>query len=215
MKIAVKHPDAMGIGILLKEAVGLGLASPPGLSGFQGGRPKPSPVVRLFSFTLPKDKVEIRLELDGEIHSCNDSPGEKLDINTIERPQPPADVDADTDTIEVALIKLAWGRSGDKGDKANIGIIARKPEYLPYIYAALTEQLVTERFEHFLSDTSAGNVERFLMPGSNAINFLLHSVLGGGGIASIRNDAQGKGYAQLLLATPVPVPAEIAQRACH
>lgn len=215
MKIAVKHPDAMGIGILLKEAVGLGLASPPGLSGFQGGRPNPSPVVRLFSFALPKDKVEIRLELDGEIHSCNDSPGEKLDINTIERPQPPADVFTDTDTVEVALIKLAWGRSGDKGDKANIGIIARKPEYLPYIYAALTEQLVTERFEHFLSDTSAGNVERFLMPGSNAINFLLHSVLGGGGIASIRNDAQGKGYAQLLLATPVPVPAEIAQRVCR
>ncbi len=208
MKIAVKHADAMAIGIFLKEAVGLGLATPPGLSGFQGGRPKPSPVVSLFSFALPKDKVEIQLDIDGEIHSCNDSVGERFDINTLERPQAPADVVAAT--VEVPLIKLAWGRSGDKGDKANIGIIARKPEYLPYIYAALTEQVVTERFAHFLSDTSAGNVERFLMPGSSAINFLLHSVLGGGGVASIRNDPQGKGYAQLLLATPVAVPEQIA-----
>jgi hypothetical protein len=208
MKIAVKHADAMAIGIFLKEAVGLGLASPPGLSGFQGGRPRPSPVVRLFSFALPKDKVEIQLDIDGEIHSCNDSAGDKLDINTIERPQAPADVVAAT--VEVPLIKLAWGRSGDKGDKANIGIIARKPDYLPYIYAALTEQTVTEHFAHFLSDTGAGNVERFLMPGSSAINFLLHSVLGGGGVASIRNDPQGKGYAQLLLATPVAVPEQIA-----
>jgi hypothetical protein len=208
MKIAVKHADAMAIGIFLKEAVGLGLASPPGLSGFQGGRPRPSPVVRLFSFALPKDKVEIQLDIDGEIHSCNDSAGDKLDINTLERPQAPAEVVGAT--VEVPLIKLAWGRSGDKGDKANIGIIARKPDYLPYIYAALTEQTVTERFAHFLSDTGAGNVERFLMPGSSAINFLLHSVLGGGGVASIRNDPQGKGYAQLLLATPVAVPEQIA-----
>ena len=109
------------------------------------------------------------------------------------------------------LIKLAWGRSGDKGNKANIGIIAREPQYLPYICAALTETAVSERFAHFLADTAAGNVERFLLPASNAINFLLHDVLGGGGVASIRNDAQGKGYAQLLLSTPVPVPAAIAE----
>ena len=113
--------------------------------------------------------------------------------------------------VEVPLISLAWGRSGDKGNKANIGIIARSADYLPYIYAALTEAVVIERFAHFLDDTSSSSVERYLLPGSNAINFLLHDVLGGGGVASIRNDPQGKGYAQLLLSCPIPVPAAIAE----
>ena len=98
-----------------------------------------------------------------------------------------------------------------RGNKANVGIIARSSEYLPYIWAALTEPVITARFDHFLDDSSPGNVERFLMPGSNALNILLHSVLGGGGVASIRNDAQGKGYAQLLLACPIPVTPSIAE----
>ena len=108
---------------------------------------------------------------------------------------------------EVPLVKLAWGRSGDKGDKANVGIIARKPEYLPFIWQSLTEKVVAKRFAHFLQ----GNVERFLLPGSHAINFLFHDVLGGGGVASLRDDAQGKGYAQLLLDHPIQVPVHIAE----
>ena len=110
------------------------------------------------------------------------------------------------------LIALAWGRSGDKGDKANVGIIARQPEYLPYIYAALSESVVAERFAHFLPAHahSRGHVERYLMPGTHAINFLLHQVLGGGGMASIRNDAQGKGYGQLLLDAKIPISRDLA-----
>jgi hypothetical protein len=210
MKIAAKHPDAMGIGILLKEAVGLGLATPPGLSGFAGGRPKPSPVVRLFSFTIPKDKVSVRILEDDKELSCDDVHGEAFSTADIARPSVPV-TEAATNNVNVPLVKLAWGRSGDKGNKANIGIIARKPEYLPYIFQALSEQVVSERFAHFLADTSPGNVERFLLPGSNAINFLLHAVLGGGGVASIRNDPQAKGYSQLLLACSIPVPAAMAE----
>jgi len=105
---------------------------------------------------------------------------------------------------------LAWARSGDKGDKANIGVIARKPEYLPYIYAALTEQAVAERFAHFIQSAADRPVERYLIPGCNGINFLIHDVLGGGGMASLRNDSQGKGYGQLLLDAEIAVSAEIA-----
>ncbi|MBP6725342.1 MAG: DUF1446 domain-containing protein [Halioglobus sp.] len=215
MKLAAKHPDAMGIGILLKEAVGLGLATPPGLSGFAGGRPKPSPVVRLFSFTIPKDKVAVRVLVNGvgtpRVETpCAEGQSRTPDPANIARPAPPAPVAAGL-TLEVPLVALAWGRSGDKGDKANIGIIARRPEYLPFIYQALTEQVVTQRFAHFLADTGPGNVERFLLPGAHAINFLLHAVLGGGGVASIRNDPQAKGYAQLLLSCPIPVTAAIAE----
>ena len=89
-------------------------------------------------------------------------------------------------------------------------MIARKPEYLPYIYAALTEQAVAQRFAHFIQSSCRAPVERYLMPGCHGINFLLHDVLGGGGMASLRNDSQGKGYGQLLLDAQIPVSAEIA-----
>ena len=210
MKIAAKHPDMMGIGIMLKEAVGLGLATPPGLSGFAGSRPSPSPVVRLFSCVIPRSRVQVQILLGEETVACDEVHGEALDISSIPRPATPA-AEPSQEMVEVPLIALAWGRSGDKGNKANIGIIARDPQYLPHICNTLTEQLVTERFAHFLDNTDAGSVERFPLPASNAINFLLHDVLGGGGVASIRNDAQGKGYAQLLLSCPVPVPAAIAE----
>jgi len=210
MKIAVKHPDITGIGIFLKEAVGLGLATPPGLSGFAGSRPSPSPVVRLFSYTVPKAQVQVQVLLGDEAISCDEVYGEVLDIKAISRPKTPT-ADKSLQMVKVPLIALAWGRSGDKGDKANIGIIARKQEYLPYICAALTEAVVRKRFAHFLNDTTKASVERYLLPASNAINFLLHDVLGGGGVASIRNDAQGKGYAQLLLSCPISVPTAIAE----
>ena len=223
MKIAAKHPDAAGIGIMLKETVGLGLATPPGLSGFAGARPSPSPVVRLFSFALlkgvaegsTKGAVKPQIELDGVIFDVPDTAGVTFNRQNITRPTVPlAPLASTCDLVAVPLIKLAWGRSGDKGDKANIGIIARQPEYLPFIYAALTEQAVFEKFAHFLPEgaTSDKSVERYLMPGTHAINFLIHDVLGGGGMASIRNDAQGKGYGQLLLAASIPVSAEIANK---
>lgn len=207
VKIAAKHPDALGIGILLKEATGLGLATPPGLSGFAGGRPKPTPVARLYSFALPKDAVSITIDVAGQKIHFADIAGRPFDPDSPTRPDlPPAQQIAHG--VSVPLVTLAWARSGDKGDKANIGVIARKAEYLPYICRSLTADIVSERFAHFLK----GGVDRFLLPGPHALNFLLHNVLGGGGVASLRNDPQGKGYAQLLLDVPIEVPAEIAKR---
>jgi hypothetical protein len=213
MKIAVKHSDPAGIGILLKECVGLGLATSPGLSGFAGARPKPSPMVRLFSFALPKGSVKIQIEIDGIYVDCPDTLGAAVKRDLIERPQAPS-APLDSNAVHVPLIKLALARSGDKGNKANVGIIARQPEYLPYIYAALNEQAVAERFAHFLPEGATQQslcyVERYLMPGTHAINFLIHDVLGGGGMASIRNDPQGKGFGQLMLDASIPVSATIA-----
>jgi hypothetical protein len=207
MKLAVKHPDVRGTGIFLKELAGLGLATPPGLSGFTGaGRARPSPVVRLFSYKTDKQPITIKIDVDGDAQTFNDHierDSQKLPNGTFASKLP---TDA---TIGVPLIKLAWGRSGDKGDKANIGIIAREPEYLPYIWAALTEEKVSEVYAHFME--TPGATERFLMPGCNAINFLIDNILGGGGAASLRNDAQGKGYAQILLAQSIPVSKSIAE----
>jgi len=209
LKVAAKHSDAAGIGILLKEMTGLGLATPPGLCGFAGGRPKPSPIVRLFSFELPKGAVTPQVEINGQLLDCPDTQGTALDLRTLVRPVLPVTTSSEK-LVDVPLVALAYARSGDKGNKANIGVIARKPEYLPYIYAALTEQAVALRFAHFIQSSASAPVERYLMPGCYGINFLLHDVLGGGGLASLRNDSQGKGYGQLLLDAQIPVSAEIA-----
>ena len=107
------------------------------------------------------------------------------------------------------LVELAWARSGDKGDIANIGVIARAPELMPWIWAAMTPEHLLRVFGHFLDADVADKVERFYLPGSTAMNILLHGALGGGGTSSLRNDPQAKGYAQLLLAAPVAVDADM------
>tara|TARA_R100001244_G_scaffold6593_19_gene8096 strand:- start:20820 stop:22649 length:1830 start_codon:yes stop_codon:yes gene_type:complete len=212
-KIAAKHSDAAAIAILLRELTGLGLATPPGLSGFSGARAKPSPVVRLFSYLTPKEDIAIRIDVDGQSIAFSDSPGQAFDPSSLIRPADP-ELPGISDTIvSEPLIRLAWARSGDKGNKANIGVIARDPACLPFIWAALTPDFVAERFGHFIDGgADAARIEKYYLPGSHAINFLIDAVLGGGGVASIRNDAQGKGYGQILLAHPVAIPATLADK---
>ena len=104
----------------------------------------------------------------------------------------------------VPLIDIAYGRSGDKGNDANIGVLARDPEFVPAIAAALTAEAVRDYFAHVLT----GSVERFALPGLHGFNFLMHGALDGGGTASLRHDPQGKAFAQMLMDFPVPVPTE-------
>ncbi len=207
VKIAVSHADAHGVGLLLREATGLALAGPPGLCGFSGTRPRTSPIVRLFSFLLPKSEVTISIDVDGQSIEYAEQNIDKEKQGLVVTQTPPGISTDNSPRVAVPLIKLAYGRSGDKGDKANIGIIARHPEYLPYIWNCLTEKAVAQHFAHFLK----GDVQRFYLPGCHAINFVLDQVLGGGGMASLRNDPQGKGYAQLLLAHPIDIPASLAE----
>jgi len=206
-KLAAKHPDPKGAALLLKEATGLALATPAGLTLFSGGRAKPSPVVRLFSMAVPKAEVPYSVSIMGGEMGPEPETGTPFDASTITRPAPPEVLSEMGEMTEVPLIRLAVARSGDKGNKANIGVLPRKPEYAPYIWNALDEGEVTRRFAHFL----AGKVERFYMPGTGAMNILMHNVLGGGGVASLRNDPQGKTYAQILLQTPVSIPVSMAE----
>ncbi len=208
LKIAARHPAAAGIGAFIKAVTGLALATPPGLSIFQGGRPRPSPVVRLFSFTIPRAEADTRVTLDGETVAVAAGPGYPLDPAGPARPAEPPPPAA-TECVELPLIRLAFARSGDKGNRANIGIVPRRPEYLPWLWRALTPDSVAARFRHYLE----GPVERYFLPGTGAINFVLHEVLGGGGVASLRNDPQGKAYGQILLAMPIEIPADLAPEA--
>lgn len=206
LKAAVHHDDARAVGLFLKELIGAALAAPPGLHGFTGaGRPRPSPVVALFSFLMQAEALKPLITLDGDPVPFIAPQMATGPTPPMMAPEPPAPSREVREMVARPLIDLAWARSGDKGNAANIGVIARNPAYLPWIWAALTPQVVAEAFAPYLD----GAVERFSVPGIHAMNLLLHDVLGGGGMASLRNDPQGKGFAQILLTLPVPVPADL------
>ena len=108
-------------------------------------------------------------------------------------------------TVRVPLIRLCLARSGDKGDTANIGVIARSAT----IYAWVLEHVTPAFVKRYFDDVCEGEVERFELPNLLAVNFLLHRSLGGGGTSSLLLDAQGKTYAQYLLAATVEVPESL------
>jgi hypothetical protein len=115
------------------------------------------------------------------------------------------DVPSGNETVSVPLSRLCLARSGDKGDTSNVGVIARSPAIYAWMLKSLTAEFVKERFE----GVCGGSVERFEVSNLLAINFLLHESLGGGGTMSLLVDAQGKTYAQFLLATTVDVDAAL------
>jgi hypothetical protein len=208
LKLAAKNPSPRALEILVREFTSAGTSMAPGFTGLGGNRPKVMPVVRLFSLLVPKSEVHVQVLVGERNLPLADACGRGEGLVTAPPPRgTAAEAPLAPANETVPLIRLAWGRSGDKGDFANIGIIARRPAYLPYIRAALTPQAVATVFAHYLK----GPVERFDLPGSHAINFLLHDVLGGGGTASLRNDPQGKAYAQILLDYPIPIPAGLVQ----
>lgn len=107
----------------------------------------------------------------------------------------------------VKLLKIAHGRSGDKGNGSNVGIIARHPE----IYSFLKETLTAERVKGHMKHICKGEVERYELPNLGALNFILNESLGGGGTVSLKLDAQGKTHASTLLRMNVDVPDELLQ----
>jgi hypothetical protein len=174
---------------------------------FAGARAKPSPVIRLFSVLIDKSSLDLKLVDESGAHAFH-PPATTDEITSFKEAVIPDADPAMGALFEVPLEELAWGRSGDKGDKANIGIIARKPEYLPWIAAKLTTDYVGDRFAHFMTSP---DIDRYYMPGLPALNFLLHNALGGGGISSLRNDPQAKAYAQVLLDTPIEIPQQLLE----
>ncbi|TDT43328.1 uncharacterized protein DUF1446 [Halospina denitrificans] len=209
IKISATHPDKKALVIFSREIAQAGTGMAPGLTGIVGGRPTVWPKIRLYSCLVPKDMVSVSVDMNGEKKEV-DVPTEG-GFNTGETskdaPIPGAEGKADT---EVRLVDLAWGRSGDKGDHCNIGVVARREDYLPWIAAALKPERVAEWMGHTL-DPEKGEVLRWHMPGIHGLNFLLKHSLGGGGVASLRIDPQGKAFAQQLLEIPVPVPSGLVR----
>lgn len=203
LKLAVRHASKDALQIFAREIFPAATAMAQGITGFSGGRPEPQPVIRLFSFLAPKADVTVTIGGDVGERTIPPHLPNAVETPVPATPEPAAAAPTDGPLATVPLIAVAHGRSGDKGDIGNIGILARKPEYLPWIRRAATAEAVRRYFAHFLR----GEVERFEWPGLDGFNFLLHQGLGGGGIASLRHDPQGKALAQIMMDFPVEVPA--------
>ncbi|WP_029890658.1 acyclic terpene utilization AtuA family protein [Polycyclovorans algicola] len=220
LKLAVHHDDRKALELFGRECIPAATSMAQGITGFAGGRPAPTPLVRLFSCLLPKSAVNIEVDgkafisplpLAGEGQGERAAPegGRGVQTNSpapAARPLPafghPLPQAGEGNTT-VPLIELAYGRSGDKGDSANIGVLARKPEHLPLLREQLTAEAVQQYLAHFVK----GTVRRYEWPGLHGFNFLLTEALGGGGMASLRHDPQGKMLAQILMDFPIVIPA--------
>ena len=219
VKIAAHHQDKKALGIFAREIAQAATAMAPGLTGLVGGRPKPSPMIRLFSFLWPKDQIAVSFNLNDQSTAVKIAEGVSLEnfvsanftsasaaLVSGDSVKELGDCDATT-----SLINLAMARSGDKGDHCNVGILARDSAYLPYIQHAVQPEKIREYLAHIMSDKS--DVKLYSLPGLGAFNLMLEQALGGGGIASLRIDPQGKAMAQQLLDMPVAVPAAMAKKA--
>ena len=202
LKLAARSPSKAALELFAREFAPAGTSMSPGTTGFGGGRPSPSPVIRLFSFLVDKRAVPVEIDFDGTRTPVPIPPGGGFRDDGLPPARRHADGPLPPGGRTVRLFALAHGRSGDKGDKANVGIVARRPEWLPLLSAWLTPERVAAHFAH----NGPSRVERFDLPGCHAMNFLLHDTLGGGGMASLRTDNLAKCYAQVLLQMDVPAP---------
>jgi hypothetical protein len=163
----------------------------------------------MFSCLVPKSQVPVTIDIDDrqipmqEGSRAGGFSAARLPHEAAPAPQLPAAA-----CRTVPLVALAYGRSGDKGDNANIGIFARKPEYVAILDSEVTEEVVAKYFAHRIH----GPVTRWRLPGIGGFNFLLRQALGGGGMASLKADPLAKAFAQMLLDMPVHVPAEVARK---
>jgi hypothetical protein len=207
-KIVVEHEDKRAADLFWREQNSAIMNMSVGTSIGLGGMAQP--ITHLFSFLIDKAEIPITVTVEGDTRPFHLAPTAIFDPAMIERPPaPPAPLDA-SEGGSVPLVALAWARSGDKGNLFNVAVIARRPEYLPYISAALTPSAVANWYKHFLTEAGAAKVDRYEVPAIDAINFVVHDSLAGGINASPRLDSAAKGMAQQLLEFPVPVSREIA-----
>ena len=205
LKVAVAHSEQEALELFAREIFPAATSMAQSITGFAAGRPSVQPVVRLASCFVPKSDVGVEVEVNGRSVGLRSAQGSSLPAGGRASLKPSSAeslLPFNGPSVEVPLMRLAWGRSGDKGDTANIGVIARRVEFMPVIAAVLTPEAVRSWLAHLVK----GEVQRFDWPGLNGWNFVLRRALGGGGVASLRYDPQGKSYAQILMDFPVRVP---------
>jgi hypothetical protein len=217
LRLVVVHDDPKCLDLFARELGSVGISFAPGTTGIYTGRPKPSPQIRLFTFFIDKTLLPppvVNLEGEGESFSIVVPAGVAAPVRAgaatpvilpaVRDPQPLTG----GGTVTVPLLRMALARSGDKGDSANIAIIARHPAYVEVLRREVTVERLAEHFRYLVH----GPIERFEAPGLHAFNFLLQNALGGGGMASLRIDPQGKAYGQMALEMEVTVSESLLRQ---
>ena len=203
--LATQHSRKDALEIFAREIAPAGTGMAPGLTHLVGGRPKVSPVLKLFSYLYPRDSIDVEIHMNGEFVEKFKNPD--IEIRQQEdneesevQPSPPHPLLKNKGSCTFPLSALAYTRSGDKGNDANIGVVCKNPGFFPFLKEALTEKAIEDYFLHvFENQEESVKVKRYELPGISAFNFVLKNSLGGGGVASLRSDPQGKGYGQILL----------------
>jgi hypothetical protein len=206
LRLVVQHASRDALEIFARELGSIGLSCAPGTTGIYNGRPKPTPVVRLFTFFLDKAALgNPRLTIGDKAPREIEVPRNGGFIPAMPNNAPSDEPIPGAPMVTVPLSRLAYARSGDKGNSSNIAIIAREPRFLPLLRREVTPERIVAQLGHLVG----GPAERFEAPGLNALNFLIQDALGGGGMASPRIDPQGKAYGQMALEMPIEVPCAL------
>jgi hypothetical protein len=202
LKVGVRHPDAAALEIFATEFVPFGLVAQ-GMTGVFAGRPRVAPVYRVYHMLTDKAGRSATVHLDGEVTPVEVFPGSP-DAQVATPPLSEVTVRRPSGGVTVPLRRLAYARSGDKGDGANIGLMARRPEFAEVIREQVTAERVRSLFAHY----EPGEIRRWELPGIHAMNIVIDNVLGGqGGTSTLRYDPQGKSYGAMLLTLPIIVPS--------
>ncbi len=209
-RLIADHPDQAGAGLLVREQSSAISHMSVGISLSLNASVRP--VQRIAGFLLAKSTVTQTVTVDGEdVAFISKTDAKSNEANAIAPALPAAPGDADPGRT-LPLIRLAWARSGDKGNLFNVAVIAREPEYLPYIAAALTPEVVGKHYGHLIGNGRPLPVQLFSVPGLSALNFVVGNSMDGGVLASTSLDPVAKGMAQLLLDFPIPVSVALRQR---
>lgn len=204
-RMTIEAEEEAAFGLLLKEMGTGSVSMAPGIAGSMMMF-MPIPMARSESFLIPAAELSPQVTLDGRseiVERIAHGP------STPEPPAAPIPLPAADCDISVPLSKLAWVRSGDKGDVCNVGVVARKADYLPYIAAAMSEDVVAKLYAFMLGEH--GEVERHYLPGSHSLNFLLKGALDGGCTVSLRFDPFGKSAAQDALDLQIAIPSSLLE----
>jgi Acyclic terpene utilisation family protein AtuA len=213
LRLTVSHPQKEALEIFAREIAPAGTSWAPGTTGPNLARPAVTPAIQQFSLMIDKTSVPVQWSLGDKtrvvppklfvadtVRSTQGQAVEPVALKALSTSHP------NERYTEVPLFRLAYGRCGDKGDISNIGIIARQPEWMPLLWNQLTPQAVGEYLKHLVK----GPIERYYLPGIQALNLVMHEALDGGGPQSGRMDPLGKGMAQILLDMPILVPEDLA-----
>ncbi len=204
MKLTADHATMQGAGLFAREQASGITTMAPG-TGINLATTV-LPLTGVFAFLLERGEVTATVTLGDESWTVPNGDGHSTAATIPPALQTPANADG---LVEVELRDLAWTRSGDKGNLFNVAVIARKPEFLPWIARALSEDAVSSCYAHISAERQAPRVERFHVPGIHALNFVVHASLDGGILQGTSFDPAAKGMGQFLLSHQVAIPGEL------